>query len=71
MDSGGITLPFLTSSIDGSELLASYPYSFTLGERAPGTHWTGGWVGHRVGLDPLEKRKIVLLPGMEPQPPSL
>jgi hypothetical protein len=25
------------------------------GERAPGTHWTGGWVGPRTGLDELEK----------------
>jgi hypothetical protein len=21
-------------------------------ERAPGTHWIGGWVGSRAGLDP-------------------
>jgi hypothetical protein len=24
---------------------------FTPGERTPGTHWTGGWVGPRAGLD--------------------
>jgi hypothetical protein len=24
---------------------------FIPGERAPGTHWTGGWVGLRAGLD--------------------
>jgi hypothetical protein len=29
------------------------------GERAPGTHWMGGWVGPRVGLDAAEKRKIL------------
>jgi len=23
-----------------------------------GTHWTGGWVGPRAGLDAAEKRKI-------------
>jgi hypothetical protein len=25
---------------------------------APGTHWIGGWVGPRVGLNAVEKRKI-------------
>jgi hypothetical protein len=24
----------------------------------PGTHWTGGWVGSRAGLDAVEQRKI-------------
>jgi hypothetical protein len=24
---------------------------FTPGERTPGTHWTGGWVDPRAGLD--------------------
>jgi hypothetical protein len=28
-------------------------------ERAPSTHWIGGWVGPRVGLDAVEKRKIL------------
>jgi hypothetical protein len=28
-------------------------------ERAPGTHWIGGWVvGHRAGLHMVLKRKI-------------
>jgi hypothetical protein len=27
-------------------------------ERAPGTHWIGGWVGPRAVLDPVVKRKI-------------
>jgi hypothetical protein len=29
---------------------------FTPGERAPGTHWIGGWVDIRAGLDDMEKR---------------
>jgi hypothetical protein len=28
-------------------------------ERAPGTHWIGGWEGPRAGLDAVEKRKIL------------
>jgi hypothetical protein len=39
------------------QLLA--PAAFLSGERATGTHWIGGWVGPRVGLDAVEKRKIV------------
>jgi len=31
--------------------------SFTPQERAPGSHWIGGWVGLRAGLDAVEKRK--------------
>jgi hypothetical protein len=27
-------------------------------ERAPGTHWIGGWSGPRAGLDAVSKRKI-------------
>jgi hypothetical protein len=29
-----------------------------------GTHWIGGWVGPRVGLDVVGKRKILLLLGL-------
>jgi hypothetical protein len=32
--------------------------SFTPTERAPGTHWIGGWVGPRAVLDMVVKRKI-------------
>jgi hypothetical protein len=31
---------------------------FTPGERTPGTHWTGGWVDPRAGLDAESRRKI-------------
>jgi hypothetical protein len=31
---------------------------FTPMEKAPGTHWIGGWVGPRVVLDAVVKRKI-------------
>jgi hypothetical protein len=29
----------------------SRPGRFNPRERAPSTHWIGGWVGHRAGLD--------------------
>jgi hypothetical protein len=31
---------------------------FTPGERTPGTHWTGGWVGLRAELDQTLKQKF-------------
>jgi hypothetical protein len=39
-------------------------------ERAPGTHFIGGWVDHRAGLDDMEKWKFLILPGLE-LPPRL
>jgi hypothetical protein len=32
---------------------------FTPGERTPGTHWIGGWVGPRAGLDAGTRRKVL------------
>jgi hypothetical protein len=34
------------------------PPRFTPRERIPGTHWIGGWVGLRAGLDTGARRKI-------------
>jgi hypothetical protein len=34
------------------------PGRFTPKERAPGTHWIGGWVGPRAVLDAVLQRKI-------------
>jgi hypothetical protein len=45
------------------EWSAPRPGRFTPGERSPGTHWIGGWVGPRAGLDDV-KRKL-FLPGLE------
>jgi hypothetical protein len=66
----GIAAPFLTSALDGGEWLASRPGRFTPGERAPNKHWTGGWVGPRVGLDAVEKRKIYHCLESNPGPSS-
>jgi hypothetical protein len=46
---------FLTSALAGGEWSASRPGGFTRGKRARGTHWIGGWMGHRAGLDDVEK----------------
>jgi hypothetical protein len=40
----------LTSALDGGEWSASRTGRFTPRERAPGTHWIGGWVGPRAIL---------------------
>jgi hypothetical protein len=34
------------------------PAAFPLRERAPGTHWIGGWLGPRAVLDAVVKREI-------------
>jgi hypothetical protein len=36
------------------------PAALTPEERAPGTHWIGGWVYPKVSLDDSEKRKFLL-----------
>jgi hypothetical protein len=64
---GGVDV-FLTSALVGGEWSVTRPGRFTLGERAPGMHWIGGWVGPRAGLDDVEKRKFLTLPGPELRP---
>jgi hypothetical protein len=54
MGGGGKAPSFLTSALDGSEWSASCPGRFTPGERAPGTHRVGGWVGLKAGLSCVE-----------------
>jgi hypothetical protein len=54
---------FLTSALVGGQ----WSTGITPGERAPGTHWIGGWVDFRTGLDDLEKRKFLTPPGLELQ----
>jgi hypothetical protein len=48
----------LTAALDGGEWSASCPGLFTPREKTPGTHWIGGWVDPRAGLDMVSKRKI-------------
>jgi hypothetical protein len=44
------------------------PLPLSPGERIPDTHWIGGWVGPRAGLDDAEKRKLLTLLGLKLQP---
>jgi hypothetical protein len=62
---------FLTSELVGGEWSGSRPRRFTPGEGAPGTHWIGGWVDPRAGLDDLVKRKFLTLPRLELRPLGL
>jgi hypothetical protein len=59
---------FLTSALVGGEWSTSRPIRFTPGERVPGTHWIGGWVDLRAGLDDREKGKFLTLPELELRP---
>jgi hypothetical protein len=49
---------FFDLSLDGGKCSASRPGRVTPRERAPGTHWTRGWVGLRAVLDAVVKRNI-------------
>jgi len=55
---GSGIIPPLTTALDGGEWSDSRPGCFIPRERAAGTHWIGGWVGPRAGVDAVSKRKI-------------
>jgi hypothetical protein len=59
---------FLTSALVGGEWSASRPCRVNPRERALGTHWIGGWVGPRTGLDNVEKRKFLSLLRLKVRP---
>jgi hypothetical protein len=55
---GGVKIQlyiFLTSALDGDEWSASLPGCLIPRERAPSSHWIGGWVFPRVSLDAVAK----------------
>jgi hypothetical protein len=69
---GGVVVEihvFLTSALVGVEWSGSRTGHFTSGERVPSTYYKGGWVGPRVGLNKLEKRKFLTLQVLELRPP--
>jgi len=54
----------MTAALEGGEWSATRPAALYPWER-PGTHFAGGWVGPRAGLD---GRKISSPPGFDPGP---
>jgi hypothetical protein len=57
---------FLTSAVDGGEWSASRTNRFTPRERAPATHWIGGWVSPRTGERGGEEENSQPPPWIEP-----
>jgi hypothetical protein len=57
----------LILAVAAGEWSASHPGRFTPGTHWTG-HWTGGWVDPRAGLENMEKRKFLPLPGLEFRP---
>jgi hypothetical protein len=57
-----------TTALDGGEWSVSHSGRALPQEEDPGTHWTGGWMVLRAGLDTEARGKYSLrLPGFEPQ----
>lgn len=54
-----------TSVIDGDECSVSCPDCFIPSQVVFGTHIWGGWVGPRIALDPMKRRKICCPPPQE------
>jgi hypothetical protein len=61
---------FLTSALVGGEWSASCTGHFTPEERVPSTNLIGGRLGPRDGLVDMEKKKFLILPGLELWPLS-
>jgi hypothetical protein len=62
---GSIIPSFLTYVLDGGAWLVSRLGNFIVVEIVTDFIWIGGWVAARVGLDAVEKRKI-LAPATRP-----
>jgi hypothetical protein len=66
MGGGGLQIHiFLTLVLAGVNSQLHALAALYLGDKAPSTHWIGGWVGTRAGLDDVEKRIFLTLPGLE------
>jgi hypothetical protein len=39
--------------------------SLPRGKKVLGTHWIGGWMDPMAGMDAVEKKKLLLMPGIE------
>jgi hypothetical protein len=61
---------FSTLALDGGEWSASRSSRFNPGKEPPNSHWIGGWVGPKAGLDAVVKRKI-FRPCRDSNPPII
>jgi hypothetical protein len=62
---------FLTSALEGVSGQSHAPDALSPQKRTPGSHWTGGWVGLRAGLDTEARTKILCFcPGSNPGVPA-
>jgi hypothetical protein len=55
----------MTTAVGGASGQFQAPVVLPSGVRAPGIHWMGGLVDFGAGLDDVEKRKFLTLPGLE------
>jgi hypothetical protein len=49
-------------------VVSSTPWPLYLRERTPRTHWLGGYVGPRAGLDAMEWKKKTFVPAVNRTP---
>jgi hypothetical protein len=65
MGSGCIDPHFLHLDTSWRLVVCFTPQPFYPQGNIPGTHWIGGWVGPRAGLDDVGKRKFLILLELE------
>jgi hypothetical protein len=56
-----ISYSLTTSALDGVSGERHVPAALYPRGKDPGTHWTGGWVGPRAGMDAEAREKIFCL----------
>jgi hypothetical protein len=66
--SGSINLLFLDLGTSWRWVVTFTARPLYTQKRAPGTHWIWGWVDPRTGLNDVEKRKFLTLPGLKLRP---
>jgi hypothetical protein len=57
----------LNPALDGGEGSDACLSLITTGERGPCIFWIIDWLGPRAGVVAVEKKKTILLPGIEPR----
>jgi hypothetical protein len=68
MESGCIDSRFLDLGTDCRGVVSARPGRFTPREITIGTHWIGGWVAPRAGLEDAENKTFLTLPKFQLRP---